>query len=75
MQRFVRGRNAVFKPRTKVHSARGSNQETKRETNMKGIPPPTQFSVSWNAAHMARSCSQPDLIATAGNGLFYCFAQ
>jgi hypothetical protein len=29
---------------------------------------------SWNAAHMSRSCSQPDLIATGGNGLFYCFA-
>jgi hypothetical protein len=24
---------------------------------------------------MSRSCSQPDLIATGGNGLFYCFAQ
>ena len=30
---------------------------------------------SWNAAHMSRSCSQPDLVATGGNGLFYCFAQ
>ena len=29
---------------------------------------------SWNAAHMSRACSQPDLIATGGNGLFYCFA-
>jgi hypothetical protein len=29
---------------------------------------------SWNAAHMSRSCSQADLIATGGNGLFYCFA-
>ena len=33
------------------------------------------FVKSWNAAHMSRSCSQPDLIATGGNGLFYCFAQ
>jgi hypothetical protein len=24
---------------------------------------------------MSRSCSQPDLVATGGNGLFYCFAQ
>ena len=40
-----------------------------------GNPPPSQFSVSWNATHMSRSCSQPDLIATGGNGLFYCFAQ
>ena len=29
---------------------------------------------SWNSAHGSRSCSQPDLIATGGNGLFYCFA-
>ena len=29
---------------------------------------------SWNAAHTSRSCSQPDLIATGGNGLLYCFA-
>jgi hypothetical protein len=29
---------------------------------------------SWNSAHMSRGCSQPDLIATGGNGLFYCFA-
>jgi hypothetical protein len=29
---------------------------------------------SWNAAHMSRGCSQPDLIASGGNGLFYCFA-
>ena len=29
---------------------------------------------SWNAAHPSRSCSQEDLVATGGNGLFYCFA-
>ncbi len=29
---------------------------------------------SWNAAHSTRSCSQPDLVATGGAGLFYCFA-
>jgi hypothetical protein len=34
----------------------------------------TVYQHSWNAAHMSRSCSQPDLIATGGNGLFYCFA-
>src|SRR5262249_36765622 len=28
---------------------------------------------SWNAAHMSRSCSQSDLVATGGAGLFYCF--
>lgn len=26
------------------------------------------------AAHMSRNCSQPGLVATGGNGLFYCFA-
>jgi hypothetical protein len=30
--------------------------------------------VSWNAAHPSRSCSQADLRATGGDGLFYCFA-
>jgi len=34
----------------------------------------TVFQHSWNAAHMSRSCSQPDLVATGGNGLLYCFA-
>ena len=29
---------------------------------------------SWNAAHPSRSCSQADLVATGGAGLFYCFA-
>ncbi|MBH98946.1 MAG: hypothetical protein CMM56_10915 [Rhodospirillaceae bacterium] len=29
---------------------------------------------SWNAAHQSRSCSQSDLQATGGDGLFYCFA-
>jgi hypothetical protein len=30
---------------------------------------------SWNASHQSRACSQEDLVATGGNGLFYCFAQ
>ena len=29
---------------------------------------------SWNSAHASRGCSQADLIATGGAGLFYCFA-
>lgn len=29
---------------------------------------------SWNAAHMSRGCSQQNLVATGGAGLFYCFA-
>jgi hypothetical protein len=35
----------------------------------------TVFQKSWVSSHMSRSCSQPDLVATGGNGLFYCFAQ
>jgi len=29
---------------------------------------------SWNSAHSSRGCSQDNLIATGGDGLFYCFA-
>ena len=29
---------------------------------------------SWNSAHATRGCSQADLVATGGAGLFYCFA-
>ena len=29
---------------------------------------------SWNASHMSRGCSQANLVATGGNGYFYCFA-
>ena len=28
---------------------------------------------SWNSAHTSRGCSQANLVATGGNGLFYCF--
>jgi len=30
---------------------------------------------SWNSAHPSRGCSQDNLIATGGNGYFFCFAQ
>ncbi len=30
---------------------------------------------SWNSAHPSRGCSQPNLVATGGNGLFYCFTR
>jgi hypothetical protein len=33
-----------------------------------------EFQHSWNSAHQSRSCSQDDLRATGGNGLFYCFS-
>ena len=29
---------------------------------------------AWNSAHDSRGCSQDSLIATGGDGLFYCFA-
>ena len=29
---------------------------------------------SWNGAHPSRGCSQANLVATGGAGLFYCFA-
>jgi hypothetical protein len=29
---------------------------------------------SWNSAHSSRGCSQENLVATGGNGYFYCFA-
>jgi hypothetical protein len=35
-----------------------------------GGPHPT----SWNSAHLSKGCSQQNLRATGGDGLFYCFA-
>jgi hypothetical protein len=35
-----------------------------------GGPAPT----SWNSSHPSRGCSQQNLVATGGNGYFYCFA-
>jgi hypothetical protein len=34
----------------------------------------TVYQHSWNSSHMSRDCTQPGLVATGGNGLFYCFA-
>lgn len=33
-----------------------------------------QNPTSWNSAHTSRGCSQANLQATGGDGLFYCFA-
>jgi hypothetical protein len=33
-----------------------------------------QNPTSWNSAHASRGCSQENLRATGGDGLFYCFA-
>jgi hypothetical protein len=32
------------------------------------------FAESWNSAHQSRGCSQEKLVASGGNGYFYCFA-
>jgi hypothetical protein len=32
-----------------------------------------QNPTSWNSAHDSRGCSQANLVATGGNGYFYCF--
>jgi len=29
---------------------------------------------NWNSTHDSRGCSQPGLVSTGGDGLFYCFA-
>ena len=29
---------------------------------------------AWNSTHDSRGCSQPALVGTGGDGLFYCFA-
>jgi len=34
----------------------------------------TIFQHHWGSSHMSRGCTQPDLVATGGNGYFYCFA-
>ena len=34
-----------------------------------------QNPTSWNSAHASRGCSQANLQATGGNGLYYCFAK
>jgi hypothetical protein len=38
-------------------------------------PVDTDQMKSWNSSHMSRACGQDDLVATGGNGLFYCFAR
>jgi len=32
-----------------------------------------EIPTSWNSAHLSRGCGQQNLVATGGNGLFYCF--
>jgi hypothetical protein len=51
-------------------SADGSAQVGHHDRQGGGANP-----TSWNAAHMSKGCSQANLQATGGDGLFYCFAQ
>ena len=39
-----------------------------------GLKKETRHMTSWNSSHGSRGCSQDNLVATGGNGLFYCFA-
>ena len=39
-----------------------------------GLKKETRHMTSWNSSHGSRGCSQENLVATGGNGLFYCFA-
>ena len=47
----------------------GSAQVGHHDRNGGGANP-----TSWNSSHGSRGCSQDNLIATGGNGYFYCFA-
>jgi hypothetical protein len=50
-------------------SAEGSAQVGHHDRQGGGQNP-----TSWNSAHASKGCSQDNLIATGGAGLFYCFA-
>jgi hypothetical protein len=52
----------------------GSGQAMVGHLNKRGLHD-NAASRSWNSAHPTRGCSVQDLHVTAGNGLFYCFAQ
>ena len=55
---------------TKNSAAPGSTARVGHHDKQGGGDAPN----SWNSAHDTRACSQPDLVATGGAGLFYCFA-
>jgi hypothetical protein len=39
-----------------------------------GLKKETRHMTSWNSSHGSRGCSQDNLKASGGAGLFYCFA-
>jgi len=51
------------------NAAEGSAQLGHHDRQGGGADP-----TSWNAAHGSRGCGQQNLVATGGNGFFYCFA-
>jgi hypothetical protein len=51
------------------NAAEGSAQVGHHDRQGGGADP-----TSWNAAHGSRGCGQQNLVATGGNGFFYCFA-
>jgi hypothetical protein len=52
-----------------TNSSEGSAQVGHHDRQGGGANP-----TSWNSAHGSRGCSQANLQATGGDGLFYCFA-
>jgi hypothetical protein len=51
------------------NAAEGSAQVGHHDRQGGGADP-----TSWNASHGSRGCGQANLVATGGNGFFYCFA-
>src|SRR3954454_11437438 len=53
------------------HADREGNPPVEGSQNVAAYMEPAR---PWIAPHTSSGCSQPDLVATGGNGLFYCFA-
>ena len=64
---------AQYQPDLQQLDQQHLRQRHPRPRDREGIAD-TVFQKSWISSHMSRSCSQPDLVATGGNGLFYCFS-
>jgi hypothetical protein len=61
--------NADHTCRNWTSNAEGSAQVGHHDRQGGGANP-----TSWNNAHASKGCSQANLVATGGAGLFYCFA-
>jgi hypothetical protein len=51
-----------------------SNRAGRAQVGRLDANSPRKGSSPWNSVHPSRGCSQQDLEATGGSGLFYCFA-